>query len=177
VKLRLLQINFQCIQLRQIHSLSVRITDFDRELLQKMEIAGRKLFKACCLFDQKVSPSMWTVCNVSPAHAKLCFEDYTFGLGCNTMEGKEQKHQIISKYAENTTYQNRWPLIFRHEYIQLIFLRENGFDKKRYTKRIRPYISPASENTCTECSLSLAEYWISCVLCSSTYYKNVKKMI
>jgi len=93
------------------------------------------------------------------------------------MEGREQKHQIISKYAENTTYQNRWPLIFRHEYIQLIFLRENGFDKKTYTKRIRPYIPPASENTCTECSLSLAESSISCVLCSSTYYKNVKKMI
>ena len=28
------------------------------------------------------------------------------------MEGREQKHKKISKYAENTTIQNRWPVIF-----------------------------------------------------------------
>ena len=38
------------------------------------------------------------------------------------MEGREQKHQKNSKYAENTTEQNRWPLIFRHEFILLIHL-------------------------------------------------------
>ena len=62
------------------------------------------------------------------------------GLGCNTMEGREQKHQMISKYAENSTYQNSWPMIFRHEYIQLIYLRENGYDNVSYTKKSVNYI-------------------------------------
>ena len=33
------------------------------------------------------------------------------------MEGREQKHKKISKNAENTTIQNRWPVIFQHEFI------------------------------------------------------------
>ena len=61
-------------------------------------------------------------------------------LGYNTMEGREQKQQMISKYTEYSTYQNRWPMIFRHEYIQLIYLRENGYDNVNYTKKSVNYI-------------------------------------
>ena len=60
---------------------------------------------------------------------------YNMGLGWNTMEGREKKHQMIAKYAGNTTYQNRWPLNFRHEYMQLIYLRENGYDNVKYIKK------------------------------------------
>ena len=66
-----------------------------------------------------------------------CFLDYKFGLGCNTMEGREQKHQILVKNAENTTCQNMWPMIFRHKYIQLIYLRANGYDNCKYIKRMQ----------------------------------------
>ena len=177
VKLRLSQIHFQCICLRKIHSLSVRIIDFDKAMANEMELVGRKLFKASCLFEQKVSPSLWTVCNISPTHARVCLESYSLGLGCNTMEGREQKHQTISKYSENTTYQNRWPLIFRHEFVQLIFLRENGFDNNRYNKRIRPYIPLLSKLSCSECVMDLASEDASCFLCSSACYKKVKTVI
>ena len=46
--------------------------------------------------------------------------EYGLGLGCNTMEGREQKYQCIAKYAENSTHQNRWDYIFLHKFMQLV---------------------------------------------------------
>ena len=48
------------------------------------------------------------------------------------MEGRERKHQIIKKYSDNT--KDRWPHIFRHEFKQLVYLCEHGFDLNRYQK-------------------------------------------
>ena len=109
-------------------------------------------------------------------HAKVCYDSYSFGLGCNTMKGREQKHQAISKYANNTTYQNRWQQIFRHEYIHLIHLRENGFDKLRYNKKHAPYIPQVEiDQHCRDCCLALLSG--SCELCSSDIMKRVLEVI
>lgn len=67
------------------------------------------------------------------------------------MEGREQKHQAIAKCLNNTTAQNRWPLIFRHEYIQLVHLRESGFDERKYTKKAKSYIPKSENNSCVIC--------------------------
>ena len=83
---------------------------------------------------------MSTLTNIEPFHAKQTLEQYNLGLGINSMEGKEQKHQQIKKYMHNTTFQCRWQRIFSHEYIQLVYLRENGFDQKKYVKHGVKYI-------------------------------------
>lgn len=88
VILRLHQIHFQSVHLRQLLSYSVRIEDFNEELLAHMNKVANLLFKACCVFDQKVSPSLWTLCNIAPYNAGECLDLYGFGLGCNTMEGR-----------------------------------------------------------------------------------------
>ena len=100
-------------------------------------MSGKKLFKACCRSGTSVSPSVCVLCNIAPNHAKDTL--YGLGLGINSMEALEQKHQKIKKYAENTTFQNKWPMIFRHEFLREIFLRENGFDELRYKKRQNKY--------------------------------------
>ena len=101
--------------------LCVRISNFTHIDPESMKRNAYLLFTAYCLFDQRVTPSLWTLCNVTPVNTEQCLKNYGFGLGCNTMEGSEQK-QKISKYAENTSFQNRWPMIFQHEFN----LRENG---------------------------------------------------
>ena len=106
LKQRLLEIQVQCKHLRKILSLSVPIVNFNREEVDEMKVIGKQLFKVCCLFDQNVLPSLWTLYNATPIHAQLYFNDFNLGLGSNTMEGREQKHQAISKYAHNTTFQN-----------------------------------------------------------------------
>ena len=55
---------------------------------------------------------------------------YGLGLGLNSMEGREAKHVAISKYAANTAYLFQWEQVFRHEYISLIWLRQQGYNAK-----------------------------------------------
>ena len=71
------------------------------------------------------------------------------------MEGREQKHQQISKYSKNTTFQCRWPMIFRHEFIHLVYLRENDFDTLKYIKKGRQYLPDDDELNCKNCGLIL----------------------
>ena len=56
------------------------------------------------------------------------------------MKGREKKHQMIAKYSKSTTLQNRWSMIFWHEYLQLIHLRLNGYDDIKYLKKTTSYI-------------------------------------
>ena len=175
-KYRLIQIHSQSILIRYLLSFCVRITTFNAADLEKMKNIGRKLFILSCLFDNRMSPSLWTLCNVTPIHASICFEKYNMGLGCNTMEGREQKHQSITRYAENTTFQNRWPLIFRHEFVQLIHLRENGFDKVNHIKRTKPYV-PVLTNGCTNCAMIISSDDGKCILCDTVFNEKVEESV
>ena len=99
------------------------------------------------------------VCNIMPKHTAATFADYGFGLGCNTMEGREQKHQMIAKYQAHSTYHSRWAMTFRHEFIHLIYLRSHGFDKLRYKKKSMNYVPPITEHKCPRCYLLLSFVW------------------
>ena len=157
IKRRFLQYFYQLIHIRKLISYSVRITDFDNSDLEEMQMSGKKLFKACCRSGTSVSPSVWVLCNVAPNHAKETLLLYGLGLGINSMEAREQKHQKIKKYAENTTFQNKWPMIFRHEFLQEIFLRERGFDQLRYKKRQNKYMPDILKDSCLICGLKFAQ--------------------
>ena len=52
------------------------------------------------------------------------------GLGVNTMEGREAKHIALVKFTRNNQFTNRWRQVFRHEYVSLVWLRENGCDER-----------------------------------------------
>ena len=73
----------------------------------------------------------------------------------------------------NTTFSCRWPRIFRHEYIELKYLRENGFDQKIYTKRGINYIPDVDEHSCVNCGLKLSNDI--CPLCDDILMENIKK--
>ena len=68
------------------------------------------------------------------------------------MEGREQKHQKIAKYQAQSTWHSRWESAFRHEFVSLIYLRSNGFDKVRHTKRSTKYVPEPVSKTCASCS-------------------------
>ena len=92
------------------------------------------------------------------------------------MEGREQKHQAIQRYSRNTTYQDRWPMIFRHEFIQLIHLRQNGFDTLNYLKKHRSYLPEIVDGeNCKNCGFDLSSE--KCILCDSDFMKKVLKEV
>ena len=103
--------------------------------------------------------------------ALSCWRNFGLGLGVNSMEPREQKHQRLKKYSQNTTPQNRWPMIFRHEFLQLIFLRERGFDEINYNRKGKKYLPDTSDNCCKTCGLDLKNSI--CCLCSHTIVTDI----
>ena len=152
---RVCQMFLESLYLRKAISYLVRLENFTAEHLSEVRDVCRKLHIIHCVFEQTISPSLWSLCHAAPFHAEITLREYGFGLGCNTMEGREQKHQQISKYSKNTTFQCRWPMIFRHEFIHLVYLRENNFDTLKYIKKGRKYLPDHDELNCENCGLIL----------------------
>ena len=144
---KLLVTFFQSINLRKLISFTVRVVDISVEDVTEMGVVAKKLFKLICLHDP-ISPSLWTLCVIAPAHAKTIFENFGLGLGVNSMEGREQKHQKIFKYMQNSIRNEMWQFVFRHEFISCVYLRENGFDQIRYTKKFTTYLPPSKAGYC-----------------------------
>ena len=67
--------------------------------------------------------------HVVPVHARQVHESLGIGLGINTMEGRKVKHIALAKFTNNTQFSNRWVQVFKHEYMTLFWLRENGCDE------------------------------------------------
>ena len=156
--------------LRTLISYSVRIENFDSVDLDSMKTAARRLYLSCALYNNKLSPSMWALTKCSPVHASKTLSDYNLGLGINSMEGREQKHQKIVRYSQKTTFHNRWHRIFRHEFINLIYLRENGFDRKTYYSRGKDYIPVYKNGHCKKCNLQISDD--KCLLCDNILMTN-----
>ena len=66
-----------------------------------------------------VNPTVWTIGHVLPEHAEQVYSIYKQGLLTVTMEGREAKHIALQRLNVNTTYQQRWQEILRHEFILL----------------------------------------------------------
>ena len=56
------------------------------------------------------------------------------------MEAREAKHIALAKFTHNTQFTNRWPQVFRHEYVSRVWLRENGCDERVYKETSEVYI-------------------------------------
>ena len=172
---KLLVVFMESIYLRKLVSLSVRVTDISMEDLNEMENVARKLFKIHCIHDSSMTPSFWTFCIIAPANSRSLFEKFGLGLGANSMEGREQKHQKIKTYMFNSTVNERWHFVFRHEYISCVYLRENGFDQKKYNKKIIPYV-PLLRNGHCPCGLEFNSPGI-CEICNCSEYSTLYNSI
>lgn len=156
--------------MRRLVSYSVRIINVSIDDIHEMKLVGQNLFKACSLFDSRVSPSLWCFTQATQGDAKDLFNKLRLGLGCNKMESREQKHQI-DRYSKNSLYQEWWKFVFRHRYIQLIYLPENNFDKLKYWKRLSQYIPNVGTGQSRNCFLK--RDFLLCLLCDSEVYKEI----
>ena len=116
---------YLCLCLRNAVSLFSRVNITDQQL-QELESYCHDYYRGYWLF-LSVNPTVWTVGQVVPEHAKEMKQAYGMGLGLNSMEGREAKHIAIAKYAAKTIYACRWEQVFHHEYISLIWLQSHGY--------------------------------------------------
>ena len=168
---------FMAVNLRDAVSVFTRISDMNRELLSKLEIYCKNYFNAAALFV-RVTVSVWTLGHVVPVHTRKLFDKYNTGLGLNTMQGREAKHQRLGAYCKNTTVKNRWHQVFRHEYMTLIWLREQNPFRDDYCKSRYKYMPVrCSEDNFCYCGLPKECLGEKCNICSSSIYKNVIKSV
>ena len=66
----------------------------------------------CLFFNFEVTPTVWTTGYAIPYHATFLFDQFVFGIGINTMQGREAKHSVIAKFAVHSTPALCWSLIF-----------------------------------------------------------------
>lgn len=79
-------------------------------------------FAAHDLFFQRAGLQEWTLANIVPAHVGMASVRFSQGLGINSTQGREAKHQAIKSYKSKTSPQTLYSKIMTHEYIDCIYL-------------------------------------------------------
>ena len=173
----LLQIHLSVNELRKLISFTTRFT-LTVEDLNYMKDSATNLYKMSCIYFATIDNSMWILTQCAPVHAEQTISMYNLGLAVNSMEPREQKHQAIAKYAENTTcHKNaKWNMIFRHEFIALIYLRERGADLQKYATRGYKYLPKHDTDHCSTCGLALTDSK-TCPLCELPMIQELIDMI
>ena len=166
------------VQLRDATSLFSRVSP-PPNYLSSLKESCRNYFNSVCLFfSSRVTPTVWTIGYAIPYHAKIVFDKFAFGLGINTMQGREAKHTMISKFASHSTPGLRWRLIFRHEFISTIWLRSKDPRAIRFTHQQVNYLPQfvTSDDYCY-CGLPKKPDIEKCGICSDAMYDMVASSV
>ena len=97
---KLYALTFSGLKLRNACLLMNRVTDIDQKGIDDLEKSCQEYFICSSLFSTTVTLSMWTVGLYAPYHSRSLFSAFGVGLGINTRQGREAKHQKLAPYAE-----------------------------------------------------------------------------
>ena len=106
------------------------------------------------------------------------YEKYGSGLGINTMQGREAKHVQIASYAKHSNVKNRWPLVFRHDYISKIWLplkQASLLEYHRANKSLVP--SRIEDDKYCHCGFHKAEDMANCYYCDHEITVEIVKSV
>ena len=123
--LKLHTLQYTAINLRDAISIYTRV-NVDENDLQALKTLCQNFFIAVSLLLQGVNPTTWTIGYAITHHANQLYKQLGYGLGLNSMQGREAKHITLKQYVENTCKgrkHQRWWTVFRHEYVSTIWLR------------------------------------------------------
>ena len=126
IKVKLHALAFSALQLRNSGSLFSRV-EISREQLVELESKCQLYFNTHALLLDGINPTTWTIGYAIPYSTQQLFKESGFGLGLNSMQGREAKHIKLAAYVQNTCNINknqRWWMVFRHEYVSMVWLRE-----------------------------------------------------
>ena len=68
-------------------------------------------------------------------------------------------------------------MIFRHELIQLIHLRENGYDSVKYIKKFSKYIPVREESSCEQWFSEFQPHSSQCTLGNNDFMKDILRLV
>ena len=162
--------------------------DVSKQQVEDLEGLCQKYFTATRLLLDGVNPTIWTLGYAIPYHTSQLFETLGFGLGLNSIQGREAKHVKLAKYVENTCNVKksmRWWIVFRHDFVCLIWLREMDpysviyhQEKKKDTDGYIPKrVTDHNERFCYCGLLKLNVTDEGCMVCTDNVMKLVKQSV
>ena len=157
---KLLNVHTAFVLLRKLVSFSARVFDFSEGDIADMKYIGRQLFLHMCAWGHgNLSNSMWVLTNVALIHAETVFKQYGCRLGLLNMETpRTETSYVIARYLAHTVSgsDTKWGAVFRHSFIENIYLKEHGRDLKHYRSRGYRCIPLPNSESCSQCTLKLA---------------------
>ena len=162
-------------QLREVTALMSRVHVTPDELAT-LKASCKVFFNTMALFFGHVTPTTWTIGHAVPVHTQQLFDEFGFGLGLNSMQGREAKHQAVLHYCVNAMPNDRWDTAFRHEYMSLLWLPKHDPSSYKYAHTNFRWSPPSLElpTTCS-CGRDKLEQDESCMMCASRCFHLVKK--
>ena len=185
--LKLHTLAFIGVQIRDAAAIYSRV-DVSKQEVDDLKGLCQKYFTANRLLLDGVNPTVWTVGYAIPYHTSQLFETLGYGLGLNSMQGREAKHVKLAKYVENTCNVKksmRWWIVFRHEFVCLIWLREmdpysviyHQEKKKDPDSYIPKRVKDHDERFCYCGLLKLNVTDEGCMVCTDNVMKLVKQSV
>lgn len=162
--------------------------EVNKQQIENLKIICQHYFTTNCLLLSGVNPTVWTIGYAIPYHTAQLFEKIGFGLGLNSMQGREAKHVKLAKYVENTCNVKksmRWWIVFRHEFVCLLWLREmDPFsvsyrqEKRNVCESYIPKRVKNSDDRFCYCGLQKASPNDNgCTICASNLMQLVKQSV
>ena len=170
-----MSVAFAALQLRDAASKFSRV-ETNAAICQELKVHCQLFFNTCSLLMKSVDSTVRTVRYAIPFHNAALFREFGFGLGINTMQGREAKHVTLSSFARHATLSTRWSLVLRHEYISFNWLRKIDPFHFRYAKCKDKYIpKEAHLPEFCYCGFKLDENEAKCFYCSSSLYEAISR--
>ena len=154
----------------------VRI-DVAAQHLKDLEEACEIYYNMYVLFRQ-VNLTVWTIGKVVPYHAWLIYRKYGYGMGIVSMQGRESKHIQFVDYVchASGSEMNKMEIAFRHEFCELIYLRQEkpSLDSYKSCDKIH-YIPTEYTTRAGVCYCGLKHVNGSCQLCEQDTLMCIEK--
>ena len=129
-------------------------------------------------FSSGVTPMVWTIRYAIPYHAVILFQKFAFGMGINTVQGRDAKHSVIAKFAAHSTPALRWKLIFHHEFISSLWLRKKNSRSVHFNyNRINYLLEFIQNDTHCYCGLGKQPEEEKCDICRDSMIVMVKRSV
>ena len=185
--LKLHTLSFIGVKLRDAVSIYSRV-EVSIEQVENLKVLCQQFFNANSLLLTDVTPTVWTVGVAIPYHTSKLHQKLGYGLGLNSMQGREAKHVKLAKYVGNTCNARkslRWWTVFRHEFVSMVWLREKDPYSIAYRcekRNISDSYIPKRVRDCDDrfCHCGLSKKTTGnqgCEICTSDVMKAIKQTV
>ena len=143
-QLQICMFAFIGLQLRDAISRFSRVTITEGVLLG-IKGSCKRYSNACSLLLDSITLTVWTIGHAIPYHTDLLYGKLGLVLGINTMQGREAEHVLIRQYAKHAILSTRSDLVFRHDFITTVWLRQYDPASFHYHKSTDVYVPKKTE--------------------------------